>query len=105
EHAVSSKWSEGDHIDECDFAVVDATARGCFPWRAQDGSLRFPHGRGIFRVTGHELRAARELGLCEIHAAPRTLRFWERRSFAGFVDEYYALRMTAAEAGDATGKL
>lgn len=105
EHPVGNRWVEGDHIDECDFALVDATARGCFPKRAEDGGLHFPHGRCIFFVTGHEIRAARELGLCTIHAAPRTLRFWERRAFTGFVNHFYGLRMDARAAGDDTGVL
>ena len=105
EHPVSRQWREGGHIDECDFAVVEATSRGAFPFRLRDGSLDFPHGRGVFHVTGHELRAARELGLCDIHSAQRTLTFARHMRFTGFVEHYSGLRVMARRDGDTDGVL
>lgn len=105
EHPVSSNWECGVPIEECDFATIDATSKGAFPFRKADGSLSFPHGRGVFKVTGHEIRAAFDLGLCDVHAVINSIRFTSRRTFAPFIDTYSDLRKASRQAGDKTGDL
>jgi hypothetical protein len=86
--------------DRTDFALVDAYSNRALPHRADNGSLSFPVGRGIFYATGHELRAGIELGKIRIFRVITALRCTVKINFASFVDEYYALRMAAREAGD-----
>jgi len=86
------------------FAVVDATSAGALPVRTRDG-LDFPHGRAVFNATGHELRAAAELGLLEVH---RCLGAWycERmQSFAAFIDHWAAEKIAAEVRGDKAGRI
>lgn len=105
DHPVSNTWRTCNDLDDADFAVIDATSRGAFPLRKPDGGLHFPHGRGTFRVSGHEIRTARELGLCRIHSVERAIQFHDRRNFSGFVDTFFGLRREARRAGDDTGDL
>lgn len=91
--------------DRTDFAIVDATSRGAFPLRGKDGSLSFPHDRAVYRVTGHELRTAVELGLVDVHRLIWAAWCPVRATFATFVDAFYALRQAAADAGDEAAKL
>lgn len=106
EHPTGRDFLRQETIDDrTDFAIVDADSRGAFPLRAEDGSLAFPHARAVFRVTGHELRAAMELGLADVRRLLWAAWCPVRTSFASFVREFYDLRLAAADAGDEVGKL
>lgn len=82
------------------FALIDATSRGCLPWREPDGRLGFPHRTGEFYATAHEIEAGRELGLLDVHDVKRTYDFDHWTDFSAFVDEGFARRFEAKEAGD-----
>jgi hypothetical protein len=104
-HPVGNKYILQKDIDlDTDFAEIDATSYGAFPFRTKEG-LEFPNCRAVFRVTGHELRAAIELGLVTIHRVIRAISFLRKTSFVDFVDTYTALRKQAADNGDEIGKL
>lgn len=106
EHPTGNNFARRSGIDDrTDFAIVDATSRGALPLRGKNGSLAFPHARAEFYATGHEIRAAMDLGLVDIHAVKLVLHSPVRCDFAAFVLPYYALRKAAEAAGDATGKL
>lgn len=75
------------------FAKIEATSKGALPQKQADGSLGFPIGRGVFCATGHEIRAATELGLLKIHRVSCGIQFKQNASFAEFVDTYYAKRL------------
>lgn len=107
EHPTGNRFLRQTSIDDrTDFAVIDATSEGAFPFRVKGHSLTFPKGeRHIFRVTGHEIRTAMELGKCEIHRVLWASFAPMRTSFRTFVDEYYRLRQDANERGDKTAVL
>lgn len=109
EHPCGGEYTVDTRAD-CDdpriaFAQLDATSRGAFPLRARDGSLSFPHGRGIFNVTGHEWRAARDLGLVDVHKIQ--CAYFARRTvnFAPFVDRFMQDKIAAEVAGDKAGRI
>jgi hypothetical protein len=104
-HPVSNIWHEGnDFDDETDFIEIDATSRGAFPYRTKDG-LMFPYGRGIFKITGHELHAAIATKRVDIHRIIRSITFTVRSTFETFVDTYTQRRKQATLQGDEIGKL
>jgi hypothetical protein len=104
-HPIGNKYLEGTDFDEhTDFCELECTSYGAFPIRTKDG-LQFPSARAVFRVTGHELRAAIELRKIQIHRIIRSITFTRKTSFVDFVDTYTALRKQAADAGDDIGKL
>lgn len=78
-----------------DFAIIDATSRGAFPARRDDGGVEYPDARREFYVTGHELQTAMELKLVTIHRVIMAYEFSRREDFAPFVHEYGELRMAA----------
>ncbi len=99
-HPTGNKWMPAADLDDADFAVIEATANACLPWRSDDGRLMYPTDRRRYTVTGHELRAARKLGLVKVHAIERAIRFPVRRVFDQFVHTFYGLRKAAQAAGD-----
>ncbi|ATS92570.1 DNA polymerase [Gluconobacter phage GC1] len=95
-HPIGAEYKTKREItDETDFAIIDATSRGALPFRAENGSVGFPHGRKIFHATGHEIRAALELGSLEIHRVLEAREFLLKMSFDDFVDKFYTLRLKA----------
>jgi len=104
-HPVGNRWIEQNTIDnETDFCIIDATSIGAFPFRTRDG-LSFPHGRGIFKITGHEIRAALELRLVVIHRLIRAVSFIRKTTFKEFIEKFTNLRKQATDNKDETGKL
>lgn len=107
-HPVTAGYRRGaGKISErTDFAVVDADSAGCLPRRdLRTGKLEFPHGRGTFHATGHEIRMAEALGLLRIYKVIDDWTAFEHTTFHTFVDTYYALRREAQLAGNATYSL
>lgn len=109
--------------------TVEATARGCFPWRqnvvghgegclceqCRRGELYFPddstrsNGRSgrtrIYAITGWELIAAMELGAVSNIRIIEVLRFAQRVDFKDYIEHFYRMRLTAGERGDLAGKI
>ena len=88
------------------------TARACFPWRDDEGSLFFPDDEGGNRkrvrdyyVTGWEflqaiaLDAVSGVKILECHYFPETV------CFKDYIDHFYNLRLRAKEAGDVMGSI
>lgn len=106
QHPTGNKFIRQSALaPDTDFAIIDATSRGALPLRSCNGSLAFPHARAEYYATGHEIRAALDLGLIDVHAVKLALHSPIRTDFRAFVEPYYALRKEADAAGDATGKL
>jgi DNA polymerase type B, organellar and viral len=89
------------------FATIDATSRGAFPYRSQDHSipLAYGHKTGRYHVTGHELRAALELDLVDVHNVAACFVATRSQTFGGFVDKFSALKIDARSRGDVNGAL
>tara|TARA_R110000796_G_scaffold61138_1_gene141604 strand:- start:12877 stop:14496 length:1620 start_codon:yes stop_codon:yes gene_type:complete len=83
-------------IAKGDFFELNATSEGAFPWRCPDGGgLTFPHGRKDFKITGHELRTAIELGCVQIHTIKRAWISPDKTNFTAFVEHFYNARQEA----------
>jgi hypothetical protein len=87
------------------FAQLDATSRGAFPLRAKDGSLSFPSGREIFNVTAHEWRAARDLGMVDVHKVKCAYFSESFTNFRPFVDRFMQDKIAAEASGDKAGRI
>lgn len=105
--AIAGRAASNDKIlDECVFAEIKAYSDGAFPWRDpepkdwRDKKLFFPVGVRNFFVTGHELRTALRLGLCEIKSVRRAWLSDKQTTFEPFVDHFYKARMKARDEGD-----
>jgi hypothetical protein len=106
DHPTGNQFLRQTAIDDrTDFVLVDATSAGAFPLRAADNRLTFPHGRAIYRVTGHEVRAAMALGKVDISKLIWAAYSPLRMNFAPFVHPFYDLRVEASDAGDESAKL
>lgn len=90
--------------DTC-FVVTEGWNNGAFPYREKNGSLSFTRPYGIFGVSIHEWDAARRLGLFKPKRVIAAYNFIHRRTFATFVDKFYALRKEAKISGDGIGSL
>jgi hypothetical protein len=85
-------------------AFIRLTARslGAFPFRADDGSLVFPHDGEIreFHVTGWEYLAARDTGalqsanILSVKTLPLTIEF------SAYLNHFYKMKTDAKAAGD-----
>lgn len=105
-HPFGGEFDESDQLPEDPekvyFAEIDATSRGALPVRTKTG-IDFPNGRGTFLACSHEINAARELGLIEIHSVNSVRVAQQTISFPQFVDHFWDLRKVYKEAGDIHG--
>lgn len=92
-------------IDDCDFAEIECRQDGAFPTRIENGSLVFNRPDGIFRVTGHEIRAALDCNLVHIKQILRVYRAAERSKFDTFIDHFHGLRLKAKAEGNQLGNM
>lgn len=105
-HPVSSAAIHGTEIsDATAFVSVRGRNHGAFPSRQKDGSLDFTREKGVFHVTIHEYRAGIETGTFEPQEVIETYDFEQFTCFDTFVDDFYQMRMTAADNGDEINKL
>lgn len=84
------------------FFIVECKARGCFPYRATNGSLYFPDDNvtRFYYVTGWELMAAIDTGtVSELKIVEHTY-FAETRTFAQYVNYFWDLRQHYKKTGD-----
>lgn len=84
------------------FVVLAGPARGAFPLRDEDKSLRFPDDGEIytFYATGWEVLAAEELGLLDDYKIISVYQFVESIDFTDYVTYFYKLRQKAKADGD-----
>jgi hypothetical protein len=108
DHPASLDYRVSSTLDLSDpalcFAVVDATSLGALPLRTREG-LEFPHGRFRFNATSHELRAALELGVLEIHECLGAWYCAKMQRFDSFVDYWIGEKIKAEEAGNKAGRI
>lgn len=99
---VSQLPKTEDAISQC-FIELDAVARGCFPLRAEDGSLFFPDDDSTvrrYKVTGWEYLAALETDTVKIHKIVAVHIFDQSVSFREYVEKFFAMRQEAKAVGD-----
>lgn len=102
---------------EQSFYEIECDSRGAFPIRATEtirwknngldftaekGAVCFPHGRFLFRVTGWELKAARELGLITREKVLKCYVPTATQSFGEYVGHFYELKARAETPGERT---
>jgi|SRR5579872_3496784 len=110
EHPFGTEYESNpqrQRIRAQDFYVVDAVARGCFPWR-EEFKLEFPDDGNsrTYYVTGHELQAAVELGLLRKgwRVAER-ITFAETINFGEYILTQHRERQEAKKRGDKANAL
>lgn len=82
---------------------VEGIARGCFPYRNEDGSLFFPHDEKTVReytITGWEMKAALEHDAFKVFRVLDVLTYAQTVDFREYVDHFYAERQRAKAVGD-----
>lgn len=82
---------------------IEGVARGCFPYRNEDGSLFFPDDENTVReycVTGWELKAALELDAFKVFNVCDVYHYADTVNFTEYVNHFYAERQIAKAAGD-----
>jgi hypothetical protein len=82
---------------------VEGIARGCFPYRNEDGSLFFPHDEKTVReyyITGWELAAALEHDAFKVFRVLDVLTYTQLVDFVDYVNHFYAERVLAKSIGD-----
>ncbi len=85
-------------------ATIEATSRGALPLRTKQG-LAFPHARDVFNATSHEIRAARALGLLDIHKVRQCYVWQDTTRFDQFVEFFMRQKIEAENSGDKAGRL
>lgn len=118
DHPTGSKYiqktncrirSNGDIVGMEDypvyFAEIECENLGAFPLRVKGESLSFPHARGVYKVTSHELRAAIDAEKVRDIKVLRTLFPCDVINFAEYVDKFVAEKITAKQSGDKIGEL
>lgn len=96
------KRLKSEPIIEQSFYEIQATTKGCFPFRDKDGSLFFPNdviSRRYF-VTGWEFKAAIECNALYGYAVIRRIDFYRCRNFKNYILPFYERRLKAKETGD-----
>lgn len=111
EHPISLSYSERDNRNcrgadpditgDC-FVILSCVSRGCFPFRAMDGSLIFPDDMETRRycVTGWEYIAAWETNAIYNVKHERVYKFDELINFKQYINHFYKQRQQAKELGD-----
>lgn len=111
QHPISPKAIRGEHLPGDNkmgpqLIRVEGVAKGCFPYREEDGSLIFPHDENKVReycVTGWELKAALECDAFKTFRVLDVLRYDQTISFADYVNHFYSERQKAKAIGDKAG--
>jgi len=100
-HPISATPQLQRSIDKnTDFALIEAYSEGALPVRQEDGSLSFPHGKGVFYATIHEINAGLETNTLKINRVRHAYAFERKTTFDTFVMRFYGLRLDAKEIGD-----
>ena len=87
--------------DTC-FISAEGYNNNAFPFRDENGSLRFNKEYGIFHVSIHEWKVAERYGLFKPTRILQVVNFKHRRKFYKFVSHFYESRKQANLDGDAT---
>lgn len=96
---------EREKLETC-LIRLKAVAKGCFPLRAEDGSLYFPSDETQAReytVTGWELLAALETDTVKVIKIHEVRTFDQLIDFGDYVDHFYSQRQEAKAIGDKAG--
>lgn len=87
------------------FAIIHCHSNKALPTIANDGRLVFPDAVGRFHATTHEIRAAVDLGLLEIHECEAAYLSRNSDSFGAFVTRFAAEKSAAKKSGDKVSEL
>jgi hypothetical protein len=128
---LTKKLPKGDRDIRTCLIKLEATARGCFPWRdklpghgegcecadCRKGELYFPDdssyktmsgkksGRTrVYTITGWELIAALEENAVDNVRIIEVQQFQRRISFKDYIEHFYRMRLESSERGDVAGK-
>lgn len=74
--------------------------RGALPMKAEDGSLTFNVEYGRFSACSHEMEVALKYGLVRVDEVHSVYLATRSGTFAQFVDDFYAEKVSAKLAGD-----
>lgn len=107
-HPISPGSIGGEHLPHVEdmgpqMIHIEGVAKGCFPFRAEDGSLIFPDDDNIVReyfVSGWELKAALECDTFKVFRVRDVREYTQLVDFKDYVDHFYAERQRAKAAGD-----
>ena len=107
EHPYGNKFSLDDKLPKSEaylrrsFIEIECESFGCFPVRTKTG-LSFPCDGLIrlFKVSGHELFTALELGLIKKYKIKSVKTFSDSINFKVYVDYFTELKISAKESGD-----
>lgn len=100
-HPISASMELQTSITkDTDFALIEANSQGALPVRADDGSLSFPHGRGLFYATIHEINAGLATETLQITRVRHAWAFNRKCNFEEFVMRFYGLRLDAKAIDD-----
>jgi hypothetical protein len=87
------------------FVKVKGRNYGAFPLRVKGGGLSFCQKYGVFHISIHEYKTARQLGLFKTDQVLLAVDFDEQGSFEEFVDTYYGARLKAKADNDAVNEM
>lgn len=118
-HPISPVPSESKHLPRSEEHIQTAmirlkcTARGCFPWRGENGELYFPEDDPIgsaprmreYWITGWEFLAALECDAVTNIQIREVLTFAQTVSFEDYIDHHYQARLAAGLSGDKAGRI
>ena len=113
EHPISCEAMQLDELptDVTDiqktFLSLRGVARGCFPYREQNGELRFPRdgSERVYHVTGWEYLAALSENAFDCDKVESIHYFRETVSFREYIDYFYEQRQIAKANNDKAGDL
>lgn len=115
EHPISPMPSESRRLPKDEKVLrtslirLTCSARGCFPWRDQTGSLYFPEDsvsrpRRYF-ITGWEFIAALEMNAVHNIHVEQVLSFAQTHSFSDYILPAYEARLSAKAINDLAGAI
>jgi hypothetical protein len=82
--------------------TLEAVSRGALPWRSERGAILFPDDgeARVYTVSGHEVLAGLETQTLERVRYIESIDHTDQRTFADYINHFYARRKEARAAGD-----
>lgn len=89
------------------FVTVRGIAKGCFPFRLDDGSLVFPNDDTVreYKITGWEYEAAKDTRTFECREFAEFIYFEELHNFSDYINHFYNMKKQAKADGNASAYL
>lgn len=103
-HPTSANFNQSEDLpddpDQPYFIEFDGWNKGALPSYSDEGSLTFNKEYGTFAACSHELKVALEFGLVRIDKIHQVYAAQQWGTFGQFVDDFYAEKVAAKQAGD-----